>query len=273
MILYPNAKINIGLYVTEKRKDGFHNIETIFYPVPLYDIIEFKESNRFKLEIEGIKLGIECKKNLVYKVYEFFSNMFDIPPVEVYMFKRIPVGAGLGGGSSDAAFFASGLNDYFKLGLSNDEIKKLLLNFGSDCPFFIENTPVLAIGRGEIMQSIEISLSGYHIVIVKPDQSVSTAEAYASIKPSIRSSSLKDVITPVNFEIWRKNITNDFENVVFEKLPVVKNIKKQLYGSGAKFVLMSGSGSAVYALYDDEPGIDMVEFANRYGFAWEGVLN
>ncbi len=272
MIVYANAKINLGLFVTRKREDGYHDIETVFYPVPLYDIIEFRESDAFRLRTEGIVLDIGYRDNLVYKVYKVFKDKFDIPPVEVFMIKRIPSGAGMGGGSSDAAFFAKGLNEYFGIGLKEKELEALVLKFGSDCPFFIENKPVWATGRGEVMEPLDLDLSGYAIVVVKPDVSVVTAEAYLNIKPLKRGYSLKDTVCQKDFSVWREKVTNDFENYVFSKFQVVKQIKDKMYENGALYASMTGSGSAVYGLFDRDANPDTNVFKGINGFIWKGEM-
>ncbi len=272
MIVYANAKINIGLFVTRKREDGYHDIETVFYPVPVFDIIEFKEADGFVLRTEGHALDIDYKDNLVYKVYKTFKDKFDIPPVEVFMIKRIPSGAGMGGGSADAAFFAKGLNEYFKIGLDDKELETLVLEFGSDCPFFIGNKPVWATGRGDVMERLDLELSGYSIVVVKPDVSVSTAEAYANINPLQRDYSLKDVVSDKDFSEWQDKLTNDFEGYVFSKFPVVGQIKKRLYENGALFASMTGSGSAVYGLFEPDRIPDISIFDDINGFVWKGKL-
>ena len=272
MILFSNAKINLGLFVTEKRKDNFHNIETVFYPIRLYDLLEFKESSKFELDIEGIKLDIDYKKNLIYKVYKKFKKEYDIPPVKVYMIKRIPAGAGLGGGSSNATFFAKSLNDYFSIGMSKNDLASFVLDFGSDCPFFVENSPVFAVGRGEIMNKIDLHLKDYKILIVKPNIFISTKEAYSNVKPFKRDFLLKNIVLNKKVLEWKDYIVNDFDSYVEKKYPVIKEIKEKLYNEGALFASMTGSGSAVYGIFEKKIKLNIALFKQKYQFVWKGDL-
>jgi 4-diphosphocytidyl-2-C-methyl-D-erythritol kinase len=254
LVVFPHAKINLGLHVTGKRDDGYHNIETVFYPVPLCDVLEAVEdtssSGKITLDVTGND-SLSANDNLCAKAYELLKKDFKLPSVKAHLHKIIPAGAGLGGGSADAAFMLKLLNKIFQLKLSNDALKKYALELGSDCPFFVDGKPVYATGRGEVTQSIKLSLKNYFIAIVKPQVSVSTVEAYKMVKPQKPHVALLSAIQqPV--EKWRDLITNNFEEPVFKKYPAIETIKKKLYESGAVFALMSGSGSAVYGLFDRE---------------------
>lgn len=258
MILYPNAKINIGLNVIEKRVDGFHNLETLFYPVEAYDILEIVESDTLKMFQYGIDYPGEVMDNLCVRAYNLLKSEYNIPPVEIHLYKRIPVGAGLGGGSSDAAFTLKGLNDLFNLSIPDKKLWEYASMLGSDCPFFIYNKPMLGTGRGEILSEVEITdLSDYRIELVYPPYFVSTADAYRGIVPrnvrerngeKFKGQSLVEVLKePV--ESWKDNVTNDFEITVFNKIPQLAEYKEDLYKRGAVYASMSGSGSAMFGVF------------------------
>lgn len=251
MITYPIAKINIGLLVTEKRADGFHNLETIFYPIQMQDVLEVVEADEFKFSMSGLDLDGDPNENLVVKAYNLIKDDYQIPAVQIHLHKNIPSGAGLGGGSSDAAHMLLALNDLFSLNISDEKLMDYALRLGSDCPFFLKAKPVYATGRGEIMQEVPVELKEYYLILVKPPVHVSTALAYKNIVPQKPRLSLKGL---VGFTVskWKGNILNHFEKYVFQEYPEVAQIKKTLYDQGAAFALMSGSGSAVYGLFRSE---------------------
>lgn len=251
MLVYPNAKINIGLFVTEKRCDGFHNLETVFYPVGLADILEVNRAEAGGCCFQNTGIPVDCpvEKNLVMKAYQLLSADYHLPPVRVHLHKLIPFGAGLGGGSSDAAFMLKALNELFMLEISLPAMQEYASRLGSDCAFFIQNKPAFAHGKGEILEEIPLSLGAYRMVLVKPGCGVATPEAYAGIRPGPASIDLRGLGgIPVNR--WRKEVTNDFEKSVFLKHPEIAEIKKQLYEMGAAYAAMTGSGSAVFGLFD-----------------------
>ncbi len=254
MVVFPHAKINLGLHVTGKRNDGYHNIETVFYPVPLSDVLEAVEdtssSGKINLAVTGND-SLHANDNLCVKAYELLKRDFKIPSVKAHLHKIIPTGAGLGGGSADAAFMLKLLNKLFELKLSKDELKKYALELGSDCPFFVEGKPVYATGKGEVMEAIELSIKDYFICFVKPPVNVSTVEAYKIVMPQKPQTALLSAIQQSPGE-WKDLITNDFEVPVFKKYPVIETIKEKLYAAGALFALMSGSGSAVYGIFNRE---------------------
>ncbi|MCF8297260.1 MAG: 4-(cytidine 5'-diphospho)-2-C-methyl-D-erythritol kinase [Saprospiraceae bacterium] len=268
MINYPNCKINLGLSVTEKRTDGFHNIETIFYPVGLCDILEIivSPNNRLVFQASGLEIDGDANENLCVKAFELLKWKLNIPEVHIHLHKIIPFGAGLGGGSADAAFTIKLLNELHFLSLSEEEQINFAKKLGADCAFFIKNKPLFAFGKGDEFEDIEIDLKGYYIVIVKPDISVNTSLAYSQIKAQKPELSIKDAIKKPIKE-WKDCLKNDFEKVVFEEYPEIKKIKTELYESGAVYASMSGSGSAVYGLFDEKPEIDGY-FGNCY--VWEG---
>lgn len=252
MIKFPNAKINIGLYVTEKRPDGFHNLETVFFPVGWSDILELTISGEVEFSSSGLVIPGETESNLVLKAYRLLQNDFNLPPVKIHLHKQIPFGAGLGGGSSDGAFTLVMLNKYFELGLSGENLEKYAARLGSDCPFFIRNQPVFATGKGEQMEQLQLSLNNWFILLVKPPFGVPTADAYRSIVPKKPLVSLKELIQlPV--QEWKNNLENHFETPVFQQHPKIQEVKQLLYEMGATYASMSGSGSCVFGLFKELP--------------------
>ena len=261
MITYPNAKINLGLNIVEKRPDGYHNLETVFYPINLQDALEvnlLEGEEEFSLKVSGVPIEGEPENNLVVKAYRLLKKDYpEMPAIDIHMYKHIPTGAGLGGGSADAAFMIKLLNDKFKLNLSIEKMEEYAAILGADCAFFIQNKPVFATGIGNIFEPIQLSLKGYYLVLVKPDIFVSTKDAFAHIIPSQPTQSLKEIIRmPV--ETWRATMKNDFEDSVFQKFPEIAAIKDKLYDLGAVYASMSGSGSSVYGIFREQ-----VEFVDE----------
>jgi 4-diphosphocytidyl-2-C-methyl-D-erythritol kinase len=252
MIVFPNAKINIGLNVVSKREDGYHNLETIFFPLKLADALEFVETDETKLTTSGIQIDGAPEQNLILKAYNLLRADFNLPPAHFHLHKVIPFGAGLGGGSSDAAFTLIMLNDYFNLGLSPQKLEFYASQIGADCPFFILNKPTFATGIGNKFHNIELDLTDYEIVILKPNIAVSTIEAYKNVIPRNPKFRLTEIIkTPV--EEWKNLIVNDFEKSVFRKYPQIAELKQLLYDFGAGYASMSGSGSAVFGIFHHLP--------------------
>ena len=260
MLTFPNAKINLGLNITEKRPDGYHNLETIFYPVPIEDALEINILNegngKFRLHQAGLEIEGEAESNLVVKAYKLLDDRFNLPPVDIHLFKHIPSGAGLGGGSSDAAFMLKLLNDHFQLELSEEQLEVYAATLGADCAFFIKNKPTYAEGIGNLFSPIELSLSGYQIMIVKPNVFVSTREAFSNIHPHRPEYPVKEAILRPVAE-WKDILINDFEASVFPQHPVIGEIKRELYHQGAIYASMSGSGSSVFGLF--APGFVLPE--------------
>ena len=261
MITYPNAKINLGLNIVEKRPDGYHNLETIFYPIALQDALEVTQlegEKEYALALSGTPIEGDPEQNLVVKAYKLLKSDFpNLPPVNIHMFKHIPTGAGLGGGSADAAFMLKLLNDKFQLKLSVEKLEEYASRLGADCAFFIQNKPVFASGIGNIFEPVQVSLKGYYIVLVKPDVFVSTKEAYSLVKPKKLAQSLKE-IARMPVETWRATMKNDFEESVFKLYPEIAAIKDKLYDMGAIYASMSGSGSSVFGIFREQ-----VEFVDE----------
>ena len=259
MIFYPPAKINIGLSIIEKRLDGFHNIETVFYPIPLCDILTVEKAkaentSKISFSCDGIELpvGNDPYNNLCCKAYHLLDAVYRLPPVNIHLHKAIPVGAGLGGGSSDAAYTLQALNLLFQIGLSCEELSQFASRLGSDCAFFLHESPAFGTGKGDLLEPVNLSLAGYHILLIKPPVFVSTADAYFSVTPQKMQHHLPDSLqTPVRE--WRHTVFNDFEASVFKKFPEIGSIKERLYREGAVYATMSGSGSSVYGIFDQKP--------------------
>lgn len=282
MITFPNAKINLGLYITEKRPDGYHNLETIFYPVPIEDALEIHVQNdsqlstsnsqltKYSLHQAGLEITGNAEENLVVKAYLLLDKEFNLPPIDIHLYKHIPSGAGLGGGSSDAAFMLKLLNERFELKLTDKNLEEYAAVLGADCAFFIKNTPTYAEGIGNIFSPLSLSLKDYQILLVKPDIFVSTKEAFSLIKPHKREYSLKEIITRPVSE-WKERMVNDFEASVFPQYPVIGEIKEKLYQNGAVYAAMSGSGSSVFGLFAPDATMPDISFGEQ-SFVFKGKL-
>ena len=275
MITFPNAKINLGLNIIEKRPDGYHNLETVFYPVPVEDALEVnilnESTQKFRLHQAGLEIAGEAENNLVVKAYKLLDERFNLPPIDIHLFKHIPSGAGLGGGSSDAAYMLKLLNEKFNLELSDENLEEYAAKLGADCAFFIRNAPTFAEGIGNIFSPISLSLKGYQIVLVKPDIFVSTRDAFAQIKSHRQEIPLKEVIKqPI--EEWKERMVNDFEESVFPQFPAIKEIKEKLYEAGAIYAAMTGSGSSVFGLFKPEDNKSVKEDFGEKAFVYQGAL-
>lgn len=274
MTVFPNAKINIGLNVVEKRSDGYHNIETIFYPVGLSDILSIERSETcldYSFSVSGIVIDDEPENNLIIKAYRLLQSEYEIPSIDISLIKQIPFGAGLGGGSSDAAFMLKALNELFELKISTKKLEKFAAELGADCPVFIRNKAVFASGIGNEFTAIKLSLRNYFLLMIKPDFHVSTPEAYSLITPEKPQHSLLELIKNPISE-WKNGIKNDFEKSVFVRYPEIAKIKENLYDVGAIYASMSGSGSAVYGIFEIPPEEKRVQVFKDY-FVSGGYLN
>lgn len=254
MQLQPNAKINLGLFIKCKREDGFHELESVFVPVDWKDELEIKEAAEFSFSSSGLSIPGDLDNNLCVKAYQLLKQDFDIPAVQLHLHKNIPMGAGLGGGSSDAAFTLKGIDQLFELNLSHEKLEHYAAQLGSDCVFFIQNKTALVRGRGELLDfSLQLTLKAY-VLMVKPKVFISTQEAYSKIKPQAPQNSLPDLLQLPIAE-WEGRLKNDFEAALFPDYPELATIKEKLYEAGAKYAAMSGSGSCLYGLFDEEPQI------------------
>lgn len=254
MITFPNAKINLGLNIVERRPDGYHNIETVFYPIPLTDVLEIvpaREGEETTLTCYGNAVDCPPEKNLVMRAYRLLQQRCGLPPVAMHLYKHIPDGAGLGGGSSDAAHALVVLNKMFNLGIGDAELAAMAATLGADCAFFIYNRPMLATGIGDVLSPIEVSLKGKTLLLVKPPMGVDTRTAYSRVTPQVPEMSLTEIITrPV--VAWDGMLVNDFEASVFAALPQLWLIKAALLDAGAQYAAMSGSGSTVFGIFDSD---------------------
>lgn len=252
MIVFPNAKINLGLFVTSKRKDGYHELQSCMYPIPLCDALEIQTCKKQQFESSGIIIPGEQGENLVERAYKLLKKDFsDLPPICIHLHKHIPIGAGLGGGSADAAFALEAMNRLFELYLEDWILEEYAAQLGSDCPFFIQNTPKIISGRGEIMEPITLDLSGKWIWLVYPNLHISTKEAYAGIAPKPVVSDWKNWMQDT--ASWKEVLKNDFEDSIFPQYPQLGELKASFYEKGAFYAAMSGSGSSVFGLFDKEP--------------------
>ena len=267
MLTFANGKINLGLFLTEKREDGFHNLQTVFYPIKIYDVVELIDAAETSMQIKGIEIPGELTDNLCLTAFKKLQTDFNLPHQLIILLKNIPVGAGLGGGSADAAFLIKLVNDKFKLDLTVVEMENYARPLGSDCAFFIANKPTYALAKGDELEEISLDLSAYYMVLVKPPVHVSTAEAYQKVNVKQPIMPLKELIN-LPLGDWKQHLVNDFEPSVFEKYPEIEQIKLKLYDAGAKFALMSGSGSSVFAIFDNEIKLPELEKEN---FVFYGV--
>ncbi|MEX8546162.1 MAG: 4-(cytidine 5'-diphospho)-2-C-methyl-D-erythritol kinase [Mucilaginibacter sp.] len=266
MVIFPNAKINIGLNVVERRADGYHNLETVFYPIQIKDALEIVLSDELRFTSSGNAIPGNANDNLCLKAYHLIKKDHDLPPVNIHLHKNIPIGAGLGGGSADAGFFIKLLNEVCEIGLSTEAMENYARQLGADCAFFIGNKPVFAFGKGDWFEKIELNLSAYHLVLVMPPVHVSTAEAYSGVRPAPSIHDLKLAIKrPV--EEWKDLIKNDFERSVFQHHPKIKVVKEALYQHGAIYAAMSGSGASVFGIFSKKPNLQELEKANQVFYA------
>ncbi|MBC7382282.1 MAG: 4-(cytidine 5'-diphospho)-2-C-methyl-D-erythritol kinase [Bacteroidia bacterium] len=262
MLTFSNCKINLGLHILDKRSDGYHNLETVFYPVSLCDVLEVitgcdEIGTKVKLIVEGLPVTGTAENNLITKAYHLLDATYQLEPVTFCLLKKIPMGSGLGGGSSNAAFALKLLDQLFNLKLRSDQLKKHAGELGSDCAFFIDNTPAFATGKGEILKDIALNLSPYHIVLVTPPVHVSTAVAFSKVIARGRTNNRYTLIDEINMPVeeWKNVLINDFENSVFMAMPALKTIKEKLYNKGAIYASMSGSGSTIYGIFKSRPDL------------------
>lgn len=267
MIVFPNAKINLGLNIIKKRQDHYHELETCFYPVQWQEALEIVESEKTTVSVTGIEIP-DDGNNIVSNAYQFLKSDYDIPPVHIHLHKTIPIGAGLGGGSADAAFTLSLLNNLFSLHLNDKQLMKYAVSLGADCAYFIKNIPMMATGIGEQLTEVKISLEGKFILLVYPDIHISTRQAYSNIKPKKSNTSIRQILAEKGMPEWKDYLKNDFEVALFGAYPVLLKLKKQLYNSGAIYASMSGSGSCMYGIFDENPQINFPEHYKT----WSGKL-
>lgn len=252
MILFPPAKINLGLNVPFKREDGYHEIETCMYPIPFLDVLELLPAADFSFRQTGLVIPGNDSDNLCVRAYNLIKEHYSIPPVYIHLRKEIPMGAGMGGGSADAAYVLKGLNDLFDLLIPIEELERLAGLLGSDCPFFIKNEAQIAKGRGELLSPCALTLNGYYLKIVNPGIHIGTREAYAGIQFGVLTTSVKEIVEgPINN--WKTLLKNDFETHIFNLHPSLEQLKNEFYNEGAVYAAMSGSGSTMFGIFKNEP--------------------
>ncbi|MCF3108511.1 4-(cytidine 5'-diphospho)-2-C-methyl-D-erythritol kinase [Niabella sp. CC-SYL272] len=262
MVFFSNCKINLGLHITAKRADGFHDLETVFYPLPLYDVLELMPSDKTELLLYGLPVPGNKEQNVVWKAWHLLKQELpQLPPVCFHLLKNIPAGAGLGAGSANGATALTALNRFFDLQLSQKQLLKYALHLGSDCPFFVLNTPSYATGRGEELHPLLLNLAEYHLVVVNPGIHISTPWAFSRINPAPPVRSL-EALPDLPPSAWEQLVFNDFEPLVFEAYPEVGAIKTRLLNMGAVFAAMTGTGSTVFGLFKEHP--DVPAFPDNY---------
>jgi 4-diphosphocytidyl-2-C-methyl-D-erythritol kinase len=253
MLSFPNCKINLGLYITGKREDGFHNLETVFYPVPVKDALEIVQTSEASIPVQFSNSGLiaetNTENNICVKAYQLLKKDFpQLPSVKMHLHKTIPIGAGLGGGSADASFTLKLLNNKFRLGITDSRLLQYALQLGSDCPFFIFNKPCIATGRGEILEAVDLDLSAYQLLVVNPGIHINTSQAFTQLDKFSAKNNLKKIVEqPI--EIWKQHLENDFEKSMFKQHPEIEIVKVHIYNQGAIYASMSGSGSSVFGLF------------------------
>lgn len=269
MVVFPSAKINLGLRILRKRADGYHDLESCLLPIGWRDILEVIEGDTFSFQTSGIPITGEVEDNLCVKAYRLLQQDFPLPPVRIYLHKIIPMGAGLGGGSADASHMLKVLNELFSLSLEVSQLESYAAQLGSDCPFFIQDQPRMAYGTGTTLEDLALDLSGKHIVLVYPKVAVATADAYGSVVPHVPDTSLKEILETTPPHDWKDRVVNDFEKSVFAKHPVLSDIKEEMYRVEAFYASMSGSGSALYGLF--EQPVSLPTSWKEYT-VWQGEL-
>ncbi|MFO7258185.1 MAG: 4-(cytidine 5'-diphospho)-2-C-methyl-D-erythritol kinase [Bacteroidota bacterium] len=270
MIAFPPCKINLGLNVIRKRDDGYHDIETVFCPVPWTDALEVVRSESFSFTLSGLPVAGASDQNLCVKAYELLKEKHGIGPVSMHLHKAIPMGAGLGGGSSDAAHTLKLLDAVFELKLGKEKLLHYASLLGSDCPFFVYEKPAVGKGRGEILQEIAVPITNKFLVIVVPDVHISTAAAYGGVVPVMPERGCADMVSTVPVNQWKHYLVNDFEKSVIQTHPVIGRVKMEMYDYGAEYAAMSGSGSAVYGIFDRP--VELPASLSRYPH-WSGFLS
>jgi 4-diphosphocytidyl-2-C-methyl-D-erythritol kinase len=266
MVIFPNCKINLGLNILQKREDGYHDLETVFFPLPFFDVLEIISSDKTDLKNTGVYAG-KIENNLCLKAFHLLKKDFpQLPEIKMHLHKTIPIGAGLGGGSADAVFTLLLLNEKYNLNISSKKLFEYSLLLGSDCPFFIFNKPVFATQRGEKMKEINLSLSGYKIILINPGLHINTKEMFQKISPIIPKKSIYEIIQqPV--ETWKNELVNDFEKIVFIQHPQIKKIKENLYDHNAVYASMTGTGSTVFGIFKSTDEINL-SIEGKHFYKW-----
>jgi 4-diphosphocytidyl-2-C-methyl-D-erythritol kinase len=275
MISFPNAKINLGLNVVEKRTDGFHNLETVFLPISINDALEIipakDKGAKLEFTFSGLPIMGNTNENLCVRAYHLLQQDFKLPAIKMHLHKTIPMGAGLGGGSADGAFTLKLLNTIFKLKLTEQQLLDYALQLGSDCPFFIKNKPCFATSRGEILEDIAIDLNAYEILLINPNIHISTSKAFSKVTPKAPEKSIK-TITQQSISSWRKELVNDFEKSLSNDYLLIEHIKNLLYHNNAVYASMTGTGSTVFGIFESSIDKAIFNFPKEYQIFWTKII-
>tara|TARA_R110002012_G_scaffold62974_2_gene165755 strand:+ start:24891 stop:25694 length:804 start_codon:yes stop_codon:yes gene_type:complete len=263
VITFPNAKINLGLQILRKRSDGYHDISSLFLPIPLQDVLELVEAKSLSFTSSGLPIPGSSDDNLCLKAYHLLQKDFELPPISIHLHKAIPMGAGLGGGSADGAFMLVMLNKKFGLGLIDTQLEDYAGQLGSDCPFFIKNQPAIASGRGAELSSFPLDLKGHYLLLVFPGIHIGTREAYAGVTPNDQQKAITEVLS-MPLSSWKDVLVNDFEQSVFPNHPSLREIKEKLYADGAVYASMTGSGSTMYGIFENKPKLKLANEMNSW---------
>ena len=269
MISFPPAKVNLGLNILFKREDGYHEIETCMVPIPFTDILEITEGDEFEFLQTGLAIPGNLDSNLCVKAFQLLKQKFAITNVRIHLRKQIPMGAGLGGGSADAAYVLKGLNELFILNISTSELEEMAAHLGSDCPFFIQDKPQIARGRGEALSEINVDLKGKYLILLNPRIHIGTKEAYDGVQPRAASKRIEEILSG-SVDTWQSELLNQFEQSIFPKYPLIKELKDSLIQMGAVYASMSGSGSSVFGIYNEKP--TEIQLKLREFLVFEGEL-
>ena len=270
MVSFPPCKINLGLHIVGKRPDGYHNIETCFYPVPWTDALEVVPARDFSFSVSGDPVPGAAADNLCVRAYDLLRREFNLKPVSIHLHKVLPMGAGLGGGSADGAYALKAVREVFDLPITIDEMKAYAAGLGSDCAFFIENKPAIGTGRGEVLSEVALSLKNKYLVIVKPEVHISTVTAYSGVTPRKPQLDIRQIVETHPVEEWRQLLKNDFEEHIFKQFPIIEAFQQKLYAFGALYASMSGSGSAVFGIFPR--AIDLKKEFETFTY-WSGDLD
>jgi 4-diphosphocytidyl-2-C-methyl-D-erythritol kinase len=270
MVSFPPCKINLGLNIISKRADGYHDLVTCFYPVPWHDALEIVPARDFRFKTSGIAIPGPAADNLCVRAYDLLKKEHALKPVAMHLHKVVPIGAGLGGGSADGAFALKSLNALFNLGITSEDLKRYAARLGSDCAFFIDNKPAIGTGRGEILSEVPVSLKGKFLVLVTPEVMISTSDAFSEITPRTPGRSIADIVENHDLKQWKSLLTNDFEYPIFRRFPIIEALQQKFYAFGASYASMSGSGSSVYGIFDQEANLEKEFESMTY---WSGHLD
>lgn len=270
MVSFPPCKINLGLHIVGKRPDGYHDIETCFYPVPWTDVLEVVPSRDFSFAVSGRPVPGRAADNLCVRAYELLRKDFHLKPVAIHLHKMLPIGAGLGGGSANGAYALKSIRDIFNLPISEDAMKAYAARLGSDCVFFLEEKPAIGTGRGEALLGVALSLTKRYLIIVKPEVHISTSDAYAGVTPRKPAVDIRKIVEKHPLETWRHHLRNDFEDHIFRKFPIIEALQQKMYALGALYASMSGSGSAVFGIFSE--ALDLRKEFETFTY-WSGHLD